>query len=210
MSISDALNWRYATKRMNGEKVPADTMNRILEAARLAPSSFGLQPYSVVVIGDDALRERVHAAACDQPQVLEASHLLVFAAWDNLDDTHVDALIRLTAEERGMDPGDMAAYANSIKSTINGFASPGEVFHWAAKQAYLSLGTSLVAAAAERVDATPMEGFDAAALDRVLGFGDRGLRSVVLMAVGYRDPETDWLATLPKVRWPSEEVIVRY
>ncbi|MFC3282117.1 nitroreductase family protein [Litchfieldella rifensis] len=208
MSITEALHWRYATKRMNGQKVPQEKVDRILEAARLAPSSYGLQPYAVLVIEDEALREMISPAAFHQPQITESSHLLVFAAWDSVHATHVDDFIRLTAEERGMHLADLEDYSNAIKGAVNGFSSPEERFHWAAKQAYLSLGAALAAAAVEQVDASPMEGFDPASLDALLGLEEHGLRSVVLMALGYRDIENDRLAGLKKVRWPREKLFI--
>ncbi|MBD3897256.1 nitroreductase family protein [Halomonas sp. ML-15] len=208
MSLIDALNWRYATKRMNGKQVPQAQLDRILEAVRLAPSSYGLQPYSVLVIEDPALRERISPAAFDQPQITQSSHLLVFAAWDSVEEAHVDDLIRLTAKTRGQHPDELAAYGNAIKDTVSGFASDQDKFHWAAKQAYLALGTALAAAATERVDASPMEGFDPAALDDLLGLRKQNLRSVVLMALGYRDSSADRHAGLEKVRWPHEKLFI--
>lgn len=208
MSLIEALNWRYATKRMNGERVPRTQVDRILEAVRLAPSSYGLQPYSVLVIEDRALRERISPVAFDQPQITQSSHLLVFAAWDPVEEAHVDDLIRLTAETRGQHPDDLAAYGSTIKGAVGGFASTHENFQWAAKQAYLALGTALAAAAAERVDASPMEGFDPAGLDDLLGLREQNLRSVVLMALGYRDNAADRHAGLEKVRWPREKLFI--
>ncbi|MDI5935716.1 nitroreductase family protein [Halomonas kalidii] len=208
MSLIEALNWRYATKRMNGQRVPRTQVDRILEAVRLAPSSYGLQPYSVLVIEDRALRERISPVAFDQPQITQSSHLLVFAAWDPVEEAHVDDLIRLTAETRGQHPDDLAAYGSTIKGAVGGFASTHEKFQWAAKQAYLALGTALAAAAAERVDASPMEGFDPAGLDDLLGLREQNLRSVVLMALGFRDNAADRHAGLEKVRWPREKLFI--
>lgn len=208
MNITEALSWRYATKRMTGQKVPQEAVDRILEAARLAPSSYGLQPYSVLVIEDSALRECIRPVAMNQPQITESSHLLVFAAWHTVTESHVDEFIQLTADERKVDPVELADYSNTIKGTVNGFPSPEERFHWAAKQAYLALGTALVEAAVAQVDASPMEGFDPAALDELLGLRDRNLRSVVLLALGYRDTGNDWLAGVRKVRWPREKLVL--
>lgn len=208
MNITEALSWRYATKRMTGQKVPQDAVDRILEAARLAPSSYGLQPYSVLVIEDPALRERISPVAMNQPQITECSHLLVFAAWRTVTESHVDEFIRLNARERNMDPATLAEFSNTIKGTINSFASREEGFHWAAKQVYLALGTALVGAAVARVDASPMEGFDPAGMDELLGLRDRNLRSVVLLALGYRDIGADWLAGLRKVRWAREKLVL--
>ncbi|PAU75492.1 nitroreductase family protein [Halomonas salipaludis] len=209
MNLIDALNWRYATKRMNGKQVPQAQLDRILEAVRLAPSSYGLQPYSVLVIEDRALRERISPVAFGQPQITESSHLLVFAAWEPVEEAHVDDLIELTAETRDLPAEALTAYAGAIKETVNGFASDQDKFQWAAKQAYLALGTALAAAAMEGIDASPMEGFDPAALDDLLGLREQNLRSVALMALGYRDSEADRYADLAKVRWPREKLFIQ-
>ncbi|WP_163575558.1 NAD(P)H-dependent oxidoreductase [Halomonas faecis] len=208
MTLIEALNWRYATKRMTGAQVPAERVERILEAVRLAPSSYGLQPYSVLVIEDPALRERIGPVAFDQPQIVQSSHLLVFAAWDPVEARHVDELTQLIAETRGIEASELEAYGATIKGTLDGFATPHERFQWAARQAYLALGTALASAAVERVDASPMEGFDPAALDRLLDLEAQGLRSVALLALGYRDTEADRHAGLAKVRWPRERLFI--
>ncbi|MFC6669972.1 NAD(P)H-dependent oxidoreductase [Marinobacterium aestuariivivens] len=208
MNIVEALNWRYAAKRMNGSKVPQEKIDRILEAARLAPSSYGLQAYSVLVIEDSALREKIRLLAYNQPQITECSHLLVFAAWENVNEGHVDDFIRMTARERGLNAADLDGYRQAINGTVNGFASAEEQFHWAAKQAYISLGTALTAAAAEQIDASPMEGFNAAGLDKLLSLREQGMRSAVLLALGYRDHETDRQAAMKKVRWPKDRMFI--
>ncbi|MDR5865338.1 NAD(P)H-dependent oxidoreductase [Halomonas koreensis] len=206
--LQSALHWRYAAKRMNGRRVPEATLSRILEAAHLSPSSYGLQPYSVVVVDDPALRERCRPAAFDQPQIAECSHLLVFATWRATGEDEVDELIRLMAREREIEEARLDGYRATLKGVVNGFESSEARRHWAAKQAYLAMGMALAAAALERVDATPMEGFDPAALDEALGLRERGLASAVVVALGYRDDATDWLAGLKKVRWPRERVIL--
>lgn len=210
MSVMEALHWRYAAKRMNGTKVAREALDDILDAAHLAPSSYGLQPYSVLVIEDPALRERIRHAACDQPQISECSHLLIFAAWSEVDGRHVDELIELTAAARGLDPEELEGYRQALYGAVAGFATPEARHQWAARQAYIALGTALTAAAAQRVDASPMEGFDPAALDALLGLEEQGLRSVVLLALGYRDTEQDRLAGQAKVRWPRERFVMEW
>ncbi|MFG6177889.1 NAD(P)H-dependent oxidoreductase [Halomonas sp. THAF12] len=208
-TLQAALQWRYAAKRMNGQRVPEAALARILDAAHLSPSSYGLQPYSVVVVDDPSLRERCRPAAFDQPQIAECSHLLVFATWQATGDGEVDDLIRLMAREREVEESSLDGYRATLKGVVNGFESPEARRHWAAKQAYLAMGMVLAAAALERVDATPMEGFDPVALDEVLGLREQGLSSVVVVALGYRDGDTDWLAGLKKVRWPRDRVILQ-
>lgn len=207
MNLLEQLNWRYATKRMTGEKVPQDKINTILEAIRLSASSNGLQPYRVVVVESEELKQKIHATACPQPQVLECSHLLVFAAWEKITEAEVDAFIQFTAAERGISPDNLQGWANSIKGLIK-TRTPEENFQWLAKQAYIGLGTGITAAALEAVDATPMEGFSPAAMDEVLGLPEKGLRSVVLLAVGYRNAELDQLAGAKKVRRPKEDFFI--
>lgn len=210
MPVIEALHWRYAAKHMNGNKVPQSTLDNILEAARLAPSSYGLQPYSMLVVDDATLRERIRRVACDQPQVSECSHLLVFAAWDAVNDRHIDELIALTATARNLDPVELEGYRQALHDAVAGLSTPGLRHQWAARQAYIALGTALTAAAAERIDASPMEGFDPVALDSLLGLEQKGLRSVVLLALGYRDTQHDRLAGMAKVRWPKERFIVEW
>ncbi|GGK72221.1 NAD(P)H-dependent oxidoreductase [Amphritea balenae] len=206
MNITDALNWRFAAKRMNGQQVPQEKLDRILEAARLAPSSYGLQPYSVFVIKSAALREKIRPIAFDQPQISESSHLLVFAAHEDVNGDDVDDFIRLTAETQGTDVSELGAYRTMIKGAVNRF-SPEEKLHWATKQAYISLGTTVTAAALEQIDASPMEGFDKDALDQLLGLKEKNMRSLVLLALGYRD-QNDHHALLKKVRRSRDELFI--
>ncbi|MBC5774695.1 nitroreductase family protein [Pontibacter sp. KCTC 32443] len=206
-NILESLEWRYASKRMNGEKVPAEKVNNILEAIRLAPSSMGLQPYTVLVIKDEELKKQIRPIAYNQPQIEESSHLLVFAAWDDITPAHIDEFISHTAAVRNMPEEALTDF----KNTLLGIAEKNtkeENFVWAAKQAYIAFGTALVAAATEKVDATPMEGFDSAALDKLLNLEEKGLKSVTLLPLGYRDAENDWLAKLPKVRRQKEKLFI--
>lgn len=204
MDLLKALNWRYAAKRMNGQKVPQQKIDTILEATRLAPSSMGLQPYTVLVIEDEDLRKQIQHVANNQPQILEASHLLVFAAWDNITPEQINDYINNTAETRGVTQESLAGFKNALLgiATRN---TPEENFQWAARQAYIAFGTAIAAAATEEVDATPMEGFNASALDELLNLKEKGLRSVTLLPLGYRDAQNDWLAGQKKVRRDKEE-----
>ncbi|AKD05022.1 nitroreductase family protein [Pontibacter korlensis] len=205
--ILESLEWRYASKRMNGQKVPADKVENILEAIRLAPSSMGLQPYTVLVIEDEELRKKIQPIAMNQPQIVEGSHLLVFAAWDDITPEHISDYISHTASVRNMPEEGLADFKNTLLS-IAAKNTQEQNFVWAAKQAYIAFGTALIAAAAEKVDATPMEGFDSVALDELLSLKEQGLRSVTIMPLGYRDTENDWLAKLPKVRRQKEKLFI--
>ncbi|ALJ00876.1 NAD(P)H-dependent oxidoreductase [Rufibacter tibetensis] len=208
MNLLQDLNWRYATKRMTGEKIPQEKLDNIFEAIRLSASSMGFQPYNVVVVEDPEMRKQIQAVAFNQPQIVEASHLLVFAAWDPLSEEQVAAYMNQIASERGVSPDSLAGFSNSINSMIKSRTAE-ENFNWAAKQAYIALGTGLVAASAEKIDSTPMEGFNPPALDELLGLREKGLRSVALLALGYRDAEKDVLASAKKVRRPADKFFLK-
>jgi nitroreductase / dihydropteridine reductase len=204
MDLIQALNWRYAAKRMNGQKVPQEKIENILEATRLAPSSMGLQPYTVLVIEDEDLRKQIQKVANNQPQIVEGSHLLVFAAWDNITELQINEYINNTAETRGVTLDSLSGFKNALLGIANRNTQE-QNFQWSARQAYIAFGTAIAAAATEKVDATPMEGFNAAALDELLNLKEKGLRSVTLLPLGYRDTENDWLANQKKVRREKEE-----
>jgi nitroreductase len=208
MDLIQALNWRYATKRMNGEKVPQEKIDRILEATRLSASSMGLQPYTILVIEDEDLRKEIQKIANNQPQIIEGSHLLVFAAWDNITENQINRYINQTAETREVSLESLAGFKNAL-SGIAQRNTPEQNYQWAARQAYIAFGTAIAAAATEQVDATPMEGFNAAALDDLLNLQEKGLRSVTLLPLGYRDADKDWLATQKKVRREKEDLFLQ-
>jgi nitroreductase len=207
MSLIEKLKWRYATKKMDSTKsVPQEKVERILEAVRLSASSSGLQPYELLVISNKDLREKIKAVANNQAQITDGSHLIIFAAWDTYTADRINKVFDMTEEIRNFRSEAGNAYrANLIK---NFTARDPEVnFSHAAKQAYIGLGTALIAAAEEEVDATPMEGFNAAELDILLNLKEKGLRSAALLPLGYRKADEDWLSKMPKVRKPKEEFI---
>lgn len=208
MELLKALSWRYATKRMNGQRVPDEKVNTILEAIRLSASSLGLQPYRVIVVDDADLKTKIHEKACQQPQIVEGSHVLVFAAYKNINEDMVNDYITRIANERGVEVSQLGDF----KQMINGFLSSKsvqDIVAWNTRQAYIGLGHGLVAAAIQEVDATPMEGFDPNEMDNVLGLGELGLQSVVVLTIGYRDPEKDYLANAQKVRLPMDTFFIR-
>ena len=205
--LFEKLNWRYATKKMNPEKkVADDKVEKIIEAARLAPTSSGLQPFEIIVVTDPDVRAKIRAAAWDQAQITDGSHLLVFAAWDNYTEDRINAMFDQVNEERGGTNEGWEAYRQKL---LAGYVPrDSEVnYQHAARQAYIGMGMALTAAAFEAVDSTPMEGFDPDQVDEILGLRARGLRSVTLMPLGYRDAENDWLANLKKVRRPKDEFV---
>lgn len=206
MNLIDKLNWRYATKRMNGTKVPQEKVDKILEAIRLAPTSFGLQGFKVIVIEDEALREQIFNKACQQPQIKEASHVLVFAANKKVNQEQVDEYMQLIATTRGISVADLGGFRAAFDGVVAGTAEQN--FVWTARQAYIAFGVGIAAAALEDVDATPMEGFSADALDEILGLSEQNLGAVTILTLGYRDEANDYLANAPKVRKSKENLFV--
>jgi nitroreductase len=205
--LHQKLQWRYATKKMNPAKpVAQDKVDRILDAARLAPSSSGLQPYEIIVVTSMAVREQIKPIAWNQGQITDCSHLLVFAAWDTYTTERINMMFDMTNAQRGGTNDGWEAYRQSLLGTYPQRDAQTNFEH-AARQAYIGLGVALMAAAFEEVDSTPMEGFDAKALDGILGLGARGLRSVAIMPLGYREEAQDWLVKLKKVRRPREQFV---
>lgn len=207
MELINALNWRYATKKMNGQQVPEEKVNTILEATRLAPTSSGIQPFSVIVVTNPELKRQILPIAFNQAQVVDSSHLLIFAAWDNVTETHIEENFNRTLTERQMPLDAMDDYKNRLKG-IFASRTPEENFQHSARQAYIGLGMALTAAAIEKVDSTPMEGFNGPDLDILLNLKEKGLRSVALLPLGYRDSEADWLVNLKKVRQSKESFVI--
>ena len=209
MSLIDTLNWRYACKNMDAQKpVEEEKVDRILEAIRLTATSSGLQQYELLVITNKEIQAKLQAIAWNQSQVTAASHVIVFAAWDNYTEERINMMFDLTNEIRGFKNDGWEAYRQMLLSTYPMRDAEANYQH-AARQAYVALGTALIAAAMEVVDATPMEGFDPAAADEILGLRELGLRSVVLLPLGYRKEEGDWLVNLKKVRRPMEDFVTR-
>ncbi|PIE12126.1 MAG: NAD(P)H-dependent oxidoreductase [Rhodobacterales bacterium] len=205
-ALLDHLNWRYATKKMDPAKaVPQDKVDAILEAIRMTPTSSGTQPFEMLVVTDPELRAQIRKVAWDQAQITDGSHLLVFAAWDNYNEERIDAVTRQMTEVRG-DLPLMTQYYENLKANYLPRDARTNYEH-AARQAYIALGVALIAAAEQDVDCTPMEGFDPEKVDEILGLKARGLRSVVLLPLGYRDAGGDWLLSMEKVRKSRDEMI---
>jgi nitroreductase len=207
MSITTALHWRYATKRMNGTKIPKEKLDTILDAISLAPTSFGLQPYSILVIENASILEKIKPIAMIQPQITEASALLVFAVWHTLTIEKIEEYIQLIADERNVTVESLKNMQDVIASQLKN--SDSDNFIWNSKQAYVALGFALVAAAELEIDSTPMEGFDKSQLDVLLNLKEKGLRSSVIMTLGYRDAKNDYLANLKKVRREKEKLFIK-
>ena len=202
------LQWRYATKKMNpAKRVPEEKVERIVEAVRLTATSSGLQPYDVIVVTNPDLRQQIKPHAWGQEQITDCSHLLVFAAWDNYTAERINGMFDLVNEQRGSTSEGWEAYRQKLLAAYPPRDAETNYQH-AARQAYIGVGTALIAAAYEEVDSTPMEGFDPVKVDEILGLRERGLRSVVMIPLGYREVEGDWLVNLKKVRRSHDQFVI--
>ncbi|MDG1776722.1 MAG: nitroreductase family protein [Flavicella sp.] len=208
MELIEKLNWRYAAKAMNRQVIPQEKINNIIEAISLAPTSSGLQPFEVYVITNQEIKDKIKPVAWNQSVVADCSHLLVFAAWDTYTEDRINKMFDLVNEVRGFENEGWENYRQMLLKSYP--PRDTEVnFEHAAKQAYIAFSQAITAAAFEKVDTTPMEGFDANAVDDILNLRDKGLRSCVLLPMGYRDTKNDWLVNLKKVRKSREELITK-
>ena len=207
MDLLKAMNWRYATKKMDPtKKVPEDKVQRILEAIRMTATSSGLQPYEIFVVTNIEVRAKIQAVANNQAQITEGSHLLVFAAWNDYTPDRINMMFDYNNEVRGFVNEGAENYRQMLLKNYPA-KGPDVNFQHAALQSYIALGTALIAAAEQEVDATPMEGFKPAAVDEILGLPARGLRSTVLLPLGYREADKDWLVNMKKVRRTNDKFI---
>ncbi len=206
MELLDKLNWRYATKAMNGEKVSQEKIDNIIEAARLAPTSSGLQPFEIIVVKNQKIKEQIKPVAWNQSMITDCSHLLVFCAWDTYTEERINEAFDLVNDVRGFKNEGWEAYRQQLLGIYP--KQDAEInFNHAAKQAYIAFSAAIIAAAYEGVDSTPMEGFEPDAVDKILGLREKGLRSCVLLPIGYRDAEKDWLVNLKKVRKSTKNIV---
>lgn len=206
MSIIPALQWRYATKKMNGEEVAHQNILSILEAVRLAPTSSGLQPFEIVVITNKELKEKIKPLAYNQSQITDCSHLIVFAAWSHYSVDRINYYFDHYEKERDLPKGFSDGYKNGVTKQLTAM-TPERQFEHAARQVYIALGMALAEAGALEVDSIPMEGFVNNELDQLLQLEEKGLRSVVIMPVGYRDAENDWQSEQKKVRKTMQDMV---
>lgn len=210
MALLEDLQWRYATKAYDPtRKVSKKYIEKIVEAARLAPTSSGLQPFRIILVENTELREKMVPGSLNPDCMRDCSHVLVFAAWDRYTTERIDRVYDRMTDERDLPNGRFSSYTDQLK-TIYTNQPAEENFAHTARQSYIALGMALAQAAELRVDATPAEGFDSEVIDEVLSLREQGLRSVSLMYVGYSDKERDWLASMKKVRVPKEEFVIEY
>ncbi len=206
MNLLENLNWRYATKAMTGTIVPQEKVDLILNATLLCPTSSGLQPFEIFLVSNKALKEKISPIAHNQSVIIQSSHLLVFAAWDSYTTERVNGHFEYMNKQRNMPDSTTDDYR---KMLLDLFSKQTEEQHFehAARQSYIGLGFALMTAAIEKVDATPMEGFDSKKLDELLELKKKGLKSTCILALGYRDLEKDWLVKLEKIRKPMSEFV---
>ena len=206
-SLLENLNWRYATKKFDATKKISDAdLNTLKEAVRLAASSYGLQPYKVVVVENPEIREQLKAAAYGQTQITDASQLFIFANDLNAGPESVAAYIKNISETRGIPVEALGGFEDMMNGVISNLSQEAKNI-WTAKQTYIALGTLLSAAAELKIDATPMEGFNPAAFNEILGFDKLGLNASVIATVGYRHDE-DEAQHFKKVRKSQEELFI--
>jgi nitroreductase len=204
--IINALKWRYATKRFDPtKKISANDLNTLQDALRLAPSSFGLQPWHFMLVTNPELRKELQAHSWNQPQLVEASHIVVITSLKTIDQGIIDRFIKTTAETRGITPSDLASYQQMIEGFVARLNQTGGLEAWTARQAYIALGFLLSSAALLSIDSCPIEGIDPAQYNRILGLENTPYATRVVCALGYR-AENDAYAQAKKVRFGQEDV----
>lgn len=206
-TITHALEWRYATKKFDPFRRVSDADLKILmESVRLAPTSFGLQPFRLLNVTHPEMRKKLVAAAWGQHQVQDASHLLVFATLIKVDAAYVDHYVELICRTRGVGPVKLEGYANMMKGFLQGL-NTYHIQEWASKQAYIASGFLMETAALMKIDCCPMEGFVAEQCDTILGLAAKGLTTALLCPVGYRASD-DHHAKAAKVRIPASKMVI--
>jgi nitroreductase len=206
-NIIDALEWRYAVKKFNEEALLSEhQLEAVKKAFNLSASSYGLQPYKLVMLQNKALQERLLPHSYNQKQVVQAAAVLVFCIRKDIDSSYIDGYFGLIASARGQSPESLDGYKNFMKSTLVG-KTPAEMSLWATNQVYLNMGTLLTACAAMEIDSCPMEGFSPAGYNQVLELDKMGLEAVLVMPIGIRASD-DSVAILKKVRKPLEEAVI--
>lgn len=207
MSLLEKLNWRYATKKFDAtKKIPADRLQLLLDTVRLAPSSFGLQHYKIIVVEDPEVRAKLQGAAYGQSQIVDASQIIVFAAETKIDEAYVQNYIDSIAATRNIPAESLDGFKQYLTGAISGM-NDEQKLAWAHKQAYIALGVLVSAASELEIDSCPMEGFVATQFDEILGLKAKGVTSSVIVTIGYRSGN-DTTSELAKVRKPANELFI--
>lgn len=200
-------NWRYATKKFDAtKKISEQDINILKEAIRLSTSSYGLQPYKILIIENPEIREKLKTQSWNQSQIVDASHVFVFANYADMKDIDIDAFVENTAATRNINLSDLKSYGDFMKSKITSLPKDTKL-NWAAKQTYLALANLLNAAAELKIDVTPMEGFEVEKYNELLGLSALGLTAALVAPAGYRHQE-DTTQHLKKVRKSTEDLFI--
>ncbi|MDG5800138.1 NAD(P)H-dependent oxidoreductase [Marinilabiliaceae bacterium ANBcel2] len=206
MDILKKYNKRYATKKFdNSKKLNDNQIELLVNAVQLAPTSYGLQPFKLVVVQDQLVKEELCKAAYNQPQLSDSSAVFVFAAKKSVTHEDIKKFIKHTAAVRNVSEEDLKGYHDMMIGSTDA-KSEEEKFYWAASQAYITLGFLLTTAAMEDLDVCPMEGFNSDSFNKILGLDKEGYSTVVIAPVGFRSKE-DVYAQAPKVRKSVEELV---
>jgi len=203
MELIKNLQWRYAVKKYSDELVGEDQVDQIVEAVNLTASSCGIQPYRLVVVTDPQIRQQL-AEGSFNSQIKDSSHLLVFAAFNTITNEYISDYVAMMEAQRRLETGTLNDYRDMLAAHFS-TQTPEQQAIWSAKQAYIGLGTALIAAAELKIDTTPMEGFNPQAFNEILRLTQRNLHASVILSIGYRDAANDYLASMPKVRLPIGE-----
>ncbi len=208
MALIEDLNWRHAVKAFNPDKkVSEENVEKIIEAARLAPTSSGLQQFRVLKVSNQEIKEKLVQGALNPDSMKDCSHVLVFAAWDRYTAERIDKVFDYTTEERGLPKGRFNSYTDQLKAIyLNQTAE--ENFAHTSRQSYIALGLAMAQAAELKVDTCPAEGFSTKVVDEVLELEKHGLKSVSLLYIGYGNDEKDWIKPMKKVRIPRDEFVI--
>lgn len=208
MSLIEDLNWRHAVKAFDpSKKVSQENIDKIVEAARLAPTSSGLQPFKVIVVTNQKLKDKLAAGALNPDCMRECSHIIIFAAWNRYTAERIDSVYDFTTDERKLPRGRFGSYTDKLKSIY--LPEPAEInFEHIARQTYIALGLALAQAAELKVDTCPVEGFNNKVVDDVLELEKYELKSVSLIYAGVSEPQRDWIASMKKVRVAKEDFVI--
>lgn len=205
MRLVEDLKWRYATKKFDATKVVSESdLAKIKEAIRLTATSYGLQLFKVMVVTDQAVKEKLKPVSWGQSQVTDASHVLVLCHYTEVTEEHLNAFAAIKSEVQNIERSKLEGYVQFISNTLSKL-TPEQIQTWTAKQTYIALGNLMAACAELKIDSCPMEGFEAEKYDEILGLKEQGLSAALVCPIGYRAVE-DANQHVPKVRRPLEEL----
>lgn len=207
MNILKSLYWRYSVKHMNGEKIPFNKLNTVLEGIRLCPTSLGMQPFKVIVIENQNIKKKIFPIAYKQQQIINCSHLIVFAFWDNHYEDQVYKYIKNIQHIRNLLDKELEEFKKTILNFLKS-KTIEEIKNWAKNQTYIALGMAITICAIEKIDSTPIEGFIPKELDKLLSLKEQNLCSSVLLALGVRNEKTDYLLNQQKVRRSAKDFFI--